>query len=322
MFWRISLSLLIFSILAFFISRSVDLNKLVSIISGFDKFTLGLLLLISFLISLAKALKFYILLLNNGLKISFLQSLKVFIAGQATTPLPGGESTRSFLLKKEINGKPSLTSSAILAQAYYDLLAASFIAMILGIYFNIFEEALTLFFIGISFIGFLLSSHRLFSFLIKLLPTSKFLNKIELTFKKVQKGIRDNIFNIDTKLPNKVFLYSLLIGVLINFLGGLIVFQTAQSFSINLDFLQSIFIFALSTLITGLSITPGGLGLTEGGMLGILFLFRINFELALSLVLVFRFATLIFPTALGILTLGYFYGRDWILKERILLKNI
>ncbi len=60
---------------------------------------------------------------------------------------------------------------------------------------------------------------------------------------------------------------------------------------------------ALSTLAGTISLIPGGWGVTDGSLSGLLTLFGVGAGVAFSVALVFRFLDLLFRTVLGIVVL-------------------
>jgi len=60
-------------------------------------------------------------------------------------------------------------------------------------------------------------------------------------------------------------------------------------------------IFVISSLIGAISMLPGGLGITEGGMIGLLLFQGIDYTEAFSVVLLVRIATLWYSIMLGLL---------------------
>jgi len=55
---------------------------------------------------------------------------------------------------------------------------------------------------------------------------------------------------------------------------------------------------------------PGGLGLTEGSMTGLLILNKIPKDIAVAITIIIRFATLWFAVAIGLISLYIFQKKD------------
>ncbi len=75
---------------------------------------------------------------------------------------------------------------------------------------------------------------------------------------------------------------------------------------INLDIITSGQVYFSGVLLGFLSIIPGGLGITEGSMLGLLLNLGNDFALASAAIILVRLATFWFPTALGLVVMKQF----------------
>ena len=72
-----------------------------------------------------------------------------------------------------------------------------------------------------------------------------------------------------------------------------------------LDYLQVLAIYTTSTLLGAISFVPGGIGVTEGGMLAQLLLRDIDYSFALCLVLTIRLFTLWMSVIIGFISLKF-----------------
>ncbi len=106
-------------------------------------------------------------------------------------------------------------------------------------------------------------------------------------------------------------------SILTHLIGGFLVFIIAHFYGADIDFFRSVFIYVSSIVIQGVaSISPGGLGVTEGGMTGILLLSNVDISKALAIVLLFRVVTLLYSVILGLVFLTVFYGKSLLKKEK------
>src|SRR5687767_1797426 len=126
--YKIALFIAIITVLILLVSKTVDLQEVRKLLIKFPKDTLISLLGLSLAISLLKAYRFYILLRRAKIKISFLQTMKSYIAGHTTTPLPGGETLRALLIHKETGTDIVRPAGPILALAYIDSMTTAFLA--------------------------------------------------------------------------------------------------------------------------------------------------------------------------------------------------
>jgi uncharacterized protein (TIRG00374 family) len=311
---KLLISTILLVILIFIVSKAVKVEDLQKIIFDFPKEKLLLFFALSLIITLLKAWRFLILLRNSNIKISFFDNLKVFIASQAITPLPGGEAMRGVLVHKESGVHVIKTSGPVLSQAFLEVFSAVMMAVILSIAF---EDD----FIVPSLIGFLIMSvifillihKQLLGLLLKNFSQIKFLKNGLRKIIEAQSHIRKNIMDEGTNLPDKIWVRALGLSLIINAFGGFLIFLIARSYGADLNIFRSIFIYSSSIVISSLAtISPGGIGFTEGGMTGILLISGVELPKALGIVLIFRIVTLIFSILLGLIFFGLFYSKQMI----------
>ena len=80
-----------------------------------------------------------------------------------------------------------------------------------------------------------------------------------------------------------------------------VVYFILKAFGISLSIITTQFIYVISSLIGSISFLPGGIGTTEGGLLGLLFLQEISYDDALGPVLVIRLIALWMTILFGII---------------------
>ncbi|MDH4306148.1 MAG: flippase-like domain-containing protein, partial [Acidimicrobiia bacterium] len=92
---------------------------------------------------------------------------------------------------------------------------------------------------------------------------------------------------------------------------------TLRAFGVQLVPSQVIAAFGLSQLVGGLPGPPGGLGITEAGLMGVLAVFGISTAAALTPVLVFRVVSYWIPAAVGVIAGGMRFaaGRPAVIGE-------
>lgn len=318
MYLKIGLSLILLGILVFIVNQAIEVKNLPAIILNFPKEQLLLLVAISLTISVLKAWRFLILLKNSDINITFIQTLKAFMASQAISPLPGGESVRGILIHKETGEKLHKTAGPVITQAYLELLSATFLALIGSLVFSFLRIPIFSFLILMLLLAFIINSKKALKLLRKKLSKAIIFNKILDKLIEAQKSIRNNFIDEDTNLPDKVLVQSFALSLLTNILGGCLILLIAKYYGINLNIFQSIFINSASIIIQGLgTISPGGLGFTEGGMTGILLTYQVPLSKAIAIVLLYRLMTLILSIFLGLIFLLIFYSRSLLFKKAL-----
>ncbi len=82
-----------------------------------------------------------------------------------------------------------------------------------------------------------------------------------------------------------------------------------RGFDAEVGLVIAAFVFAFSSILGALSLIPGGFGVTEGSMTGLLVYFGVNATTAVSATLVIRAATLWFVAAAAVLIYSHFRAR-------------
>ncbi len=316
--FKLITSVLLLGVLIFIISKAVNIDDLQKIIWDFPKDKLILFFALSFAITILKAWRFMFLLRNSNIQISFLETLRAFIASQAITPLPGGEAMRGILIHEESGVKPVKTSGPVLTQLFLEVFSAAIMTAILSIALknDFIVPSLIVFFI-LCFVFIFIVYRRFLDFVFKRLPSNKFINKVEKNVLRIQKEVRRNAIDEDTKLPDKVMMSALALSLLTNILGGFLIFLIAMSYNADLNIFRSTLAYSAGILIQSVgSISPGGIGFTEGGMTGILLLSKVELGTAIAIVLIFRIVTLIFTIALGLIFLAIFYAKELLFSKK------
>ncbi len=311
--YRILIAVILVSVLIFIVSKTVRLDELWEELKAFPLQNLAILICLSFLMSFLKATRFYMLLRSINIKINFWNNLKAFIASQAISPLPGGETMRGILVTKEVKVPLIKTTGPIITQAFLEIFTAAIITTLGGFIFRVLQIPSFIFLAIMLVILGLLIRKDLVDKIGSLFPDNKYLNKLIKNVDQSHNYIRTTIMGDNHKVPDKVFISCLGLSIVINFLGGVLIFLIGSFFSSNLNLIRSIYTYSAGSVIQGLTtISPGGLGFTEGGMTGILLLSNIEPAKAIGIILIYRVTTLVFNIVLGLLFLSFFYAKTFI----------
>lgn len=318
MIFRLVFSLVILALVFLIIDNIIGIKKLPQIILSFPKQQLILLFLLVIFITFLKACRFLVLLRFSGVKISLWDTVKVYIASQTTSFLPGGEVLRGVLIKKESGVALSKTAGTVISQVYLEIIAACLITFLGSFYFEILRVPMSFMFLFFVLFSFLFLHPKISFLFFKKLPKNERLKKIYLSINKHQKLIVSNLFS-----SKRIFFITFGISLVGQILGGSLIFLIGKSDIIQIGLFESVFVYSSSIVIQTLAVfSPGGLGFTEGGMIGILLLFKLDPTKSVSLVVIFRIITLFFPVMVGMVFLGLFYGKSLIFsKYKILSKK-
>jgi len=313
---KILLTIILFVGIFVLLTKNIHPKDVTMVLKAFSwQFIMEAILIVIFL-SLVKTFRFYLLAKKSNLGITFWQSIKIFFASQATTPLPGGEFFRGTLLKIE-TGKEALTiSGPVVSQALIEIISAIAIVLIgSALYKMLVTASIVLLFIVIVTFIFLFKPKwlkKIFGF-IKRIPWFKkpFENVFNMQ-KEVQKTLLTN------NRPDSFTFHVFGLGIMAHIIGGLFVFFIASAIGVSLSVLFSIFLYSATVVIQGvLGVIPGGVGVTEGGMLGLLKLWMVPVSKSVLLIILFRIGTLLFVVVLGIVFSIIFYGKYLFLRHTI-----
>ena len=224
-------------------------------------------------------------------------SLPIYVAGFALTTTPGkaGEMFRGVLLKRRGIPYPD-TFAAFLSERLSDLIAVVMLTL-LGLF--IYPDARPLIFVGAVLCAgllFLLSSKPTLSLLkrshsrVKQAPQA--LAHLVEMLSQAQRCHRQSILVVATLLS--------LAGWAAEALGLYLILHWINA-DVSLAF--AMFVFAISMLAGALTLTPGGLGSTEGVMAGLLIWNGVVASDAIAATLLIRAATLWFAVALGLVAI-------------------
>ena len=276
-----------------------DFDKLLEAFSEFNWLFFPLILALSFLNYIFRFLKweYYRKLLSIELstKRSFLIFLSAFV--MSVTPGKMGEVLKSYLLKEE-NGTPVAKSAPIvLAERLTDFISIIILCIVGAFVFDYGRTAIII--IGISFIGLtlLLSWKKACLYFISLLEKIKFLAKHAEKFHTAY----ESIYALVRFKPLVIATLVSVISWFFECIGFYIVLNVFSSTTnIEVSLLTATFIYGFSTLIGALAMLPGGLGVTEAFLTGLLQYLSIPKNISVASTIIIRIATLWFAVIVGI----------------------
>ena len=315
--FRLFFSAALLVLMGVLLSQAVKIDDLQKIVWNFPKEQLALFMGLSAAISVLKAWRFLLLLHNSKIPISFWETSKLYIASQTTTPLPGGEALRGFLVQHETSIPAIRTTGPIITQAFLEIGSAITLVLIGSLFIegDLLIPALVTTFLLLVLCTLLLNK-RLFQFIINHLPKKSDDSKLKSILYKIRSKLKivhgGLLININDPHHSLLKIFTVSIGI--HFLGGLLVFAISQSFNAHIDFPTSLLVYTAGIVIQGLSIVPGGIGLTEGGMTGILLLADVELGKAVAIVLIFRLVTLFYNVFIGMIFFILFYAKSIIFK--------
>ena len=243
--------------------------------------------------------RWYILLKNLQIKIPHKINFQIFMVGASLGITPGkiGELYKSQILKDKFNISRSRTAPIFIVEKFFDVVGAV-IATSLGIWFV--PELGYLSILGICGIFFafkILTSKKLFNGLLS------FFNKFKY-FRKFLEPLSSSHEILTQILHNKNIIFVSLLSISYWLVIGTAAYFVIQSFGITtIELINVISIYSSSLLIGAISFIPGGIGVAEGSIIGLLSVQGINLSDAMVIAVVIRLFTLWLSTIVGLVAL-------------------
>ena len=286
----------IYSLFLFFSDFSIVYEKL----ENFQITLLPLILLVVFSSWLVLFIRWMILLKKHQIQIPLKINFLIFFAGftLAISPAKSGELIKSVLLKNKCGIAATKTIPIIFLERFYDIIGTTAVAII-GITFLGLELGIVLALVPIVIlvIFYLFYSKRSFDFTLKIInhikPLQKFLSNIEESHEIIR-------HSSDVKTICSCSGLTIVFRI-IEAIGILLILQ---ALGINfIEFFNLLSIYSASVILGSISMSPGGLGVTEGSFAGLLTLYELELQTTLAIAVIVRFFTMWFAIVVGFISL-------------------
>lgn len=281
-----------------------DYNIISEKISNFKINYLPLILLLVSASWIPLIIKWHFLLKNSEINIPLSKSIAIFFSGSAFEITPGqiGILIKSQLLKTSSNISRTKTVPIVIVEKIYDLIGA-ILASVIGIIILGMEFYLIIIAISVLVFIFFFMYHRrsselFFNRMTKLKLFSKYVENISEFYDIIKKST-----------SVKASVICILLALTYWFMISAAAYYTLIAFDINiLDYLKILAIYTTSTLLGAISFIPGGIGITEGSIAGLLTLNGLDISTALILSVMIRVLTLWYTVCVGFIALKFTGG--------------
>ena len=240
-----------------------------------------------------------ILLKNQNIHIPHSLNFQIFLVGGALGITPGkiGELFKSQILKEKFNIPRTKTAPLFIVEKFLDLVSAM-IVTIIGIWFIPEIGYLAIVGLMISVLLFkILTSKKFFN------QTLNFINKIKF-LKKYLEPLSSSHEILSKTLYSKKMFFLLTLSFFYWIIIGCAAFFVIEGFGFSIGSILNIISTYSSSLIIGaLSFIPGGIGIAEGSLIGLLTFQGIDVSEAIVIVVLIRIFTLWFSTITGFIAL-------------------
>tara|TARA_B110000495_G_C22983178_1_gene578183 strand:- start:220 stop:897 length:678 start_codon:yes stop_codon:yes gene_type:complete len=215
----------------------------------------------------------------------------------SATPGQLGELIKSKLLKNKFDIPISKTAPLIFIERIYDLIGAIIVSSFGISYIESGNTILLIFTIILFSLIILLRSKIVFTKFLSLFEKINFLrNKIT--------NISDIYESIQPSLNPKIFLSSTLLSIIYWMLIGTSSYFVLLALEINtINYFHMISIYSSSIIIGAVSLIPGGVGVAEGSITGLLSLGGVEISIAFVIGILVRVFTLWYGVIIGFILL-------------------
>ena len=278
-----------------------DFNKLSEKILDFKIEFLPIILPLVSLGWLALYFRWTLLLKNSGYVLPHKKNFQIFLSGFPLSITPGkvGELIKCQLLKENFNTPRKITAPIILVERLYNAVGIIIIS-IFGIWYFDFSGIVILITACIlTGIFIALRSKKLFLKLIEKSSKIKFLSKFSDSFTDSYDVINDSI-------KPRIFIISSILSAIYWILESIAVYFILKSFGIDLFEISDVILTYTTSIILGVaSFVPGGIGVSEGTLIGLLSIHGLTFSTAVSLTIFIRIFTLWYAVLVGLIALKF-----------------
>lgn len=239
--------------------------------------------------------RWHIMLRRINGAISLRESLPIYLSGYAFFLTPGriGEIIRSKTLEKHYNVPFRRSASTIIAERIYDILGVMLLGSIIS-FASIHNSVIT--YITITFVAivYLLVFQKSFLFnIIQKFKDVKILNNF-------YPFLTDSIETLSLFLRFKIGGISVILTVISWILESFSVFVILYSFNVQIGMLEIIFIYIISSLIGTATFIPGGIGITDGSIIGMLLAQNLEYSQIILPVIISRILLIWYPFVIGL----------------------
>lgn len=288
----------IYSVFLFLVDSKLVYDKF----ANFNLRFIPLILLIIFCSWLILFIRWNLLLTNHSIKLPIKLNFLIYLAGfsLAISPMKSGELIKSELLKNRFNVNRTTTVPIIFMERFYDIIGTIFVAVLGILFLGInFLPIIIVVIVLIFLIFFTIYTKLIFNYIVTLFSKFNKLQKFTIPLENSHEILRKSsslklvsistILTITYRLVEAIGIYFVLIGFNINVIEYLTLAST----------------YSTSIILGSVSMSPGGIGVTEGSFAGLLSLLGIELSTALALAVAVRLFTLWYAVIVGFISLKF-----------------
>jgi uncharacterized protein (TIRG00374 family) len=295
-FWLI----ILFAVVVYLIMGVyANFGNLLLALEKFNWIYLPLMIILVTLAYFVRFIKWNFFLRNVDVYLPLKQNLFVFFSGlsMTITPAKAGEIWKGWLIR-EINGENlSNTVPVVIVDRVTDVIGLIILSLTGILYYK--SGIYVLLILVILFAAFIIA--------IKSEPISnRLISILETRAGRYSGDIKDMHETFKRSLASKYLVGMSLLAVLAWFLECLSIFFVIQGFGQSISLVLSVFLYSFASIVGAVSLIPGGLGVAEATLSGLLVIFGFSSSIAVGAALIIRLGTLWYGAILGFLIYSIF----------------
>ncbi|SFD86388.1 conserved hypothetical protein [Lentibacillus persicus] len=273
-----------------------DLQNVSGVMTEMPLSFLGLAFLFTFLSYLMRLWKWHAFSRWAAFPVDLKENASIFFIGlmMSITPGKAGELIKSYLLRRK-SGVPFAKSAPVVVyDRLSDLLAMLALIGVGLLAYPAGVPSVIVVVAGVVVFFLMLGRQRLVARVIDWVTGPRRLRRFRVSLNDFY---RQMLFFMQFRILS----FSFGLSVVAWFLECVSLYVIIHALGLDVSFIASILTFSLGTLAGALSMIPGGLGVAEGSITGLLMYFGVAGSMAITVSLIIRFVTLWFGVILGII---------------------
>ncbi|WP_416826500.1 lysylphosphatidylglycerol synthase transmembrane domain-containing protein [Ectobacillus polymachus] len=273
-----------------------DVQKISGKVFSIGWTVIGLAILCTLSSYVFRFVKWHYLLNQLKIDLNIKDSFNIWFIGHCMSITPGkvGEFIKSYSLKRCFQIEVHVSAPVIFADLLSDFLAMVMLAALGVVIFQFGFLFFLAVLIGTIMLLVILQSRKMVTWIIEKMASFPIIRK----HKEQLLQFYDSMYRL---IGIKNLLFSFGLSIMAWFLECVSMFIIFKGLSIDLHLLHAIFIFSFSTLAGALSMIPGGLGVAEGSLTGMLLYYGIDKSTSVSVTILIRFVTLWLGFLIGLI---------------------
>jgi glycosyltransferase 2 family protein len=244
--------------------------------------------------------RWILLLKNSQIVMPAKKNFLIYFAGfaLAITPAKSGELVKSIILKEKFDIPHSKSVPVIIMERFYDVIGTLVISLLGLWFFGL--KSLPIVVIATAIIGLFFCtvySTRVFNAFLRLFNKLNFFQKIVNPLLSFQETVKKSS-------KSKIAITSTSLTIVYRLIEAFAIYFILLGFNIDaIHYLSLAATYSFSIVVGNISFIPGGLGVTEGSLTGLLSLQGVDLSTAIGLALVIRLFTLWYAVVVGFICL-------------------